>query len=409
MVHTSDTIRGTHSDHLSGRRIILGVSGSIAVVKTVELARALLRHGADVVPVMTPAACSLLQPDALHFATGNRPITALSGAVEHVTEFGPHGDADLFLVAPATANTIAKLALGIDDTALTTFASVALGAGDPVLIAPAMHGPMEENPPTKEHIEALIQRGVRFIRPLYDEGKAKLAPVDEIVAEVCRVLGPGTLRGERVLLITGPGRETVDPVRVLTNRSSGRMGHALAWAAHRLGADLTVLTSEPDAAWPPGVRIETFEGVQSVLDWIEANADLDPHRILVPAALGDHAPAPSDQKLDSDDETRDLRLSRLPKVLPVLREAYPRAQIVGWKLQDTLEDAVTAARERLSSYGITAMVANGAESLGAERMRAVIVHPDSEIPVEGTKAEVAEALFTETRGASQKVETPPGA
>lgn len=130
MVHTSETIRGTASTTLSGRRIVLGVAGSIAAVKTVELARELIRHGADVLPVMTGAATRLLHPDALEFATGNKPVLGLTGAVEHVDAFGPGGEADLLLVAPATANTIAKMALGIDDTALTTYASVALGHGD---------------------------------------------------------------------------------------------------------------------------------------------------------------------------------------------------------------------------------------------------------------------------------------
>lgn len=406
MVHTSATIRGTTSDHLEGRRIVLGVSGSIAAVKTVELARALMRNGADVLPVMTRAACGILHPEALHFATGNRPVLALTGAVEHVTEFGEHGDADLFLVAPATANTVAKMALGIDDTALTTFASVALGAGDPVMVAPAMHGPMEENPPTKAHLETLAARGVRIVRPLYDEGKAKLAPVDEIVAEVLRVLGPGTLAGERVWIISGAGREPVDPVRVLTNRSSGQMGRALAWSAHRLGAEVTVLTSDPDLPWPPGVRVAPFEGVASVLRWIEAQTGVAPDRILVPAALGDYAPEPESRKLDSGPEARDLRLERLPKVLPELRRLHPTAHITGWKLQDTLDDAVTAARLRLAAQGIDAVVANGTDTLGEARMRAVLVTADGEVPIEGTKEEVAEALFGAIRKQGAEARTP---
>ncbi len=394
-MHPANRIRGTWSQHLAGRRIALGIAGSIGAVRTVELARALIRHGAEVTVVMTPAATRIVHPDALEFATGKPPVTRLSGAVEHVSELGEQGDADLFLVAPATANTVAKLALGIDDTALTTYAAVALGAGRPVLVAPAMHGVMEENPATRRHVDTLKERGVTFVPPLYEEGKAKLAPAGAITASVLRALGPGTLTNRRVLLITGRSEEPVDTVRVLSNRSSGATGRAFADALDRHGATLTVLTSETDHAWPPGTEVRPFSSLRGlVADLPGLLHEKKPHWVLVPAALADFIPERSAHKLSSEEKAPTLRLERAPKVLPVVRENAPDARIVSWKLEDTLEKAVISARQRLDRQRIDAVVANAAVTLGAEATHVTVVTPDDETPVQGSKAEIAEAVLT---------------
>lgn len=394
MVHPSDRIRGSDTKHLAGRRIVLAVSGSIAAVKTVELARALIRQGAEVLPVMTPAACAIITPDALEFATGVRPVVTLTGQVEHVRELGEQGDADLLLVAPATANTVAKMALGIDDTSVTTFASVALGARRPVLVAPAMHGVMEENPPVQRHVEALKALGVRFIRPLYEEGKAKLAAIDDIVAEVKRALGPGTLSGERVLIVTGASTEPIDPVRVITNRSSGQTGNVLAWEAHRLGAEVTVMTPPDPHRWPPGCDLRHYDTTRSLTDLFAAHlVDLAPDWVLFPAALSDFAAEPQENKISSEKPTLDLSLRKVPKAMTKVRELLPKTRLIGWKLQDTLDEAIERARRRLQEHGADAFVANARETMGAEATDAMLVLPDDTYPLAGDKAEVAERLW----------------
>ena len=149
---------------LSKKRIILGVTGSIAAVETVRLAHALRREGASVTAVMTEAATRIIHPDALTYATGNDAITALSGHVEHVTFCGDGGSADLLLIAPCTANTLCKIARGIDDTPVTTFASTALGAGLPVVVAPAMHESMYRHPGVSECIRCLSSWKVTVLR-----------------------------------------------------------------------------------------------------------------------------------------------------------------------------------------------------------------------------------------------------
>lgn len=394
-MHPSKRIQGSWSQHLKGRRIVLGIAGSIAAVRTVELARALIRHGADVTTVMTPAATRIIHPDAIEFATGDPPVLALSGAVEHVSELGVEGDADLMLIAPATANTIAKMALGIDDTALTTYAAVALGARRPVLIAPAMHGVMEENPATMDHVAALKQRGVEFIEPLYEEAKAKLAPVESIIQSVLRALGPHTLKDRRVLLVTGRSEESVDTVRVLSNRSSGQTGYAVAKALHRHGARLIIVSSTGDTEWPPGSELHSFTSLKDLTRLLPGLLDeKEPHWVLMPAALADFIPEPAGHKLSSDEKSLTLKLERAAKILPMVREHAKNARIISWKLEDTVEKATMEARTRLARQSIDAVVANGVVTLGSQKSHVVLVTKDDETPISGTKLEIADRLVS---------------
>ncbi|HEV2429865.1 MAG TPA: flavoprotein, partial [Thermoplasmata archaeon] len=186
-MHPSRSIRGRLSGLLSGRTVVLAVSGSIAAIEAPKIARELIRHGADVRAVMSPDATRIVTPEALTFATGHPTVVELTGGVEHVTLLGPgEGRADLLLVAPATANTLAKIAHGIDDTAVTSFASVALGGGVPVLVAPAMHGDMGRNPAIRESLDRLRAWGVEVVPPKMEEGEAKLAGPEEVAAAVLR-------------------------------------------------------------------------------------------------------------------------------------------------------------------------------------------------------------------------------
>src|SRR5512137_2280633 len=194
----------TGSGCLSGKQIILGVTGSIAAVETVRLAHALRREGALVTAVMTAAATRIITPDALTYATGHDTVTSLSGRVEHVTFCGNGGCADLLLIAPCTANTLCKIAGGIDDTPVTTFASTALGSGMPVVVVPAMHESMYRHPAVTDCIRRLMSWNVRIIPPRIEEGKAKIADIDEIVLWCGRAMPESPLAGKHVLITSGP-------------------------------------------------------------------------------------------------------------------------------------------------------------------------------------------------------------
>ncbi|TLZ71057.1 MAG: hypothetical protein E6K10_06165, partial [Methanobacteriota archaeon] len=223
-VHPSKRIHGAKSEKLKGKLVVLAVTGSIAAVETVKLARELIRHGAEVVPVLSKDATEIVHPNALHFATGREAITRIDGSVPYIELVGTDGTADLLLIAPATSNTIAKVAMGIDDTVVTTFAQNALGAGIPIVIAPAMHETMYNNPLIAGHIRTLEKLGVEFVTPKFEEEKAKLADTEEIVERVIRRIGTRELEGKRVVVITGSTAEPIDDVRVVTNRTTGETG-----------------------------------------------------------------------------------------------------------------------------------------------------------------------------------------
>ena len=217
-------IRSTRGKELDGKKVVLCVTGSVASIEVPSLARELMRHGADVNAVMSDSAEKLVRPETLEWATGNSVVRRLTGKTEHVRLAGEwEGRADLVLVAPCTANTISKMALGIDDTPVTTLASMALGGGIPLLVAPAAHEPMYRNPAVEANIQRLKDRGVGFVGPKFEEGKAKMATVGEIVDAAIRRLAKKDLEGRKIIITGGPTAEFIDPVRVITNFSSGKM------------------------------------------------------------------------------------------------------------------------------------------------------------------------------------------
>ena len=174
MIH-QETLSGSKSKKLKGKRIVLAVCGSIAAIEAPKLARELMRHGADLVCVLSESGRNIIHPWALECITGKKTITDITGSCEHIQYCGDwEGKYDLLLISPATANTISKIANGIDDTIITTFASTALGAKIPIVIAPAMHASMMNNPFVQENITRLKKAGVKFLLPKREEGKAKL-------------------------------------------------------------------------------------------------------------------------------------------------------------------------------------------------------------------------------------------
>lgn len=389
----SDRLRGTKGRDLEGRRIVLGVAGSIAAVKSVELAHELIRRGATVIPVMTPAAATILTPLALEYATGRKPVLHLSGAGEHVEWMDGPKRADLLLVAPATANTLAKMALGIDDTALTSFATVAFGAGVPVVVAPAMHEVMDRHPAVQQRLKDLEALGATVVPARVDEGKAKLATPEDIVEAVIHRLAKGPWVGKRVLVVSGSTAEPVDPVRVLTNRSTGRMGVELALAAFRAGADVALWNAWGSVPLPSFLHVERFESVGDAVRLVETHHVAGFDAIFLPAALGDFAPEAARHKIPSDAQPPPLALKRLPKVVKLLRRRAPKAVLVAFKAESDPRVLLKRAAERRREYGVELVVANTAEAFGAARAVVHLVDGARPRRVAGTKAEVAARIL----------------
>lgn len=390
-MHPADALSGTSSQLLAGRRIVLGITGSIAAVKTVELARELIRHGAEVQAVMSPAATRIVHPNALEFATGRKPVLELTGEVEHVRDLGRGvGKADLFLVAPCTGNTLAKIALGIDDTPVTTYASVGL-ATTPILIAPAMHDSMHENAFLQERIAALRARGVVVLDPFFEEGKAKLPDPLEIVEHVLRILCGRRLAGKRVLVVTGSTVEPLDEMRVVTNKSTGRTGLALAVAAFRMGADVEMWFGHGHADVPGHIPLKRFVTVDDLLRMAPQAAEFD--AVLLPAAISDFGPAPAKGKIPST-ESPTIRLAPLPKVVKEIRR-HMRGTLVPFKAESGVaeEDLVRRARESVEANAAAFVVANDLRGVQVDASEVLLVDLRTAERVKGSKDDVARAIL----------------
>ena len=340
MSHPSKDINSSKGRELLGRKIVLLVTSSVASFKAPEIARELMRHGADVYAVTSPSTDKMVGADLLEWATGNPVVTHLTGKLEHIALAGKsQGHADLVLIAPATANTIGKLASGIDDTTVTTVAATAIGSRIPLIIAPAMHEPLYDHPIVQENIQRLKRIGVEFVEPEILEGKAKMAPTEKIIQSVIARLssgGPRDLEGQRVLVTAGPTIEHIDPVRVITNRSSGKMGAAIAAEAASRGAE-TVLILGPSNLTPPGgVRTVRYETTSELLDAIvhelkEAKPDL----VFAAGAPTDYKPTTvSPKKFKTRERSHiELDLQATPKILGEIRKYSPKTFLVAFKTE----------------------------------------------------------------------------
>ena len=392
MHRTAERLVGSTSTLLAGKTVVLCVTGSIGAVRTVELCRELLRHGARVVPVMSRDAQKILHPYALEFASGVKPVTEITGAVEHVGLLGRGpGKADLLLVAPCTGNTLSKMALGIDDSVVTTFASTGLTT-TPTLVCPAMHDSMYDNPFLVENVERLTRAGVHFLDPKLEEGKAKLAEPEDIAEHVLRLLGPGTLRGRRVLVVNGATQEPIDAMRVVSNRSTGRTGAVLAREAFRLGADVEHWFGHGETELPR-VPTRRFSTVADLMALAPEAKGFD--AVLVPAALGDFGPAPVMGKIPSDGEGLDLHLRPLPKVIHELRKRHA-GLLVTFKAESAVTDEalVAKARRSMSKSGSDLVVANRLEDVEPDAHRALLVDAHHVHPAQGTKRDLAHAVLS---------------
>src|SRR5438477_10189081 len=257
-MHPADRLRGRKIVRHQGKRFVLACTGSIAAVETVKLAPELIRHGAEVHAVLTRSAPEIVHPNALQFATGNPVVTAISGSMEYLTMCGRDGEANLLLIAPCTANTMGKIAQGIDDTTVTTYAANALGSGIPILLAPAAHESMLDNAAAAANIRRLRELGVELVEAKREEDKATTADVEPIVARVRRRLGPRDLQAMRVLVVAGATGEPIDDVRVVTNRSTGGTGIELAKAAFEDGAGGELCLRRCETTVTTGVPSNSF-------------------------------------------------------------------------------------------------------------------------------------------------------
>lgn len=370
--HPSKNIIGTEGKELKGKSIVLCVTGSVAAVQSPEIARALMRHGAEVSAVMSPMAQKIIHPYLMEWATGNTVITELTGKIEHVALIGEHSlKADLVLVAPATANTISKIAYGIDDTTVTSVASTAFGSKCPIMIVPAMHESMYNHPILAENINKLRGLGVQFIGPRIEEGKAKIAETREIVdAVACKLATKQDFSGLRVLITAGPTIEYIDPVRVLTNRSSGKMGVAVAEEALSRGAEVTLVYGSGSAVPPLRANLIPVETTEQMHEAVASELRSREYDVAIAAAApADWAPEkPYSYKLSTHKlNSLNLKLKPTAKIIESVKEVSPRTFLVVFRAEYKMpkKKLIESAYKRLTKAKADLIVVNDVGKKGA--------------------------------------------
>jgi len=365
--HPSKDIIGTKGESLKGKTICVCITGSVGAVNTPNLCRELMRLGADVHVVMSHAATQLIHPNLLHWATGNKVITELTGEIEHITLAGERpnkkGKADLVIVAPATANTISKIAMGVDDTPVTTVVTTAFGSRTPIIIVPAMHESMYNHPILIENIEKLKKLGVQFILPRISESKAKIADNQDIANFIVDTLNPNKdCKDLNFIVTTGPGREFIDRVRFISNPASGKMGMEIAAEIISRGGNVTLVNGQSTASVPKGAEERIVESAQDFIDTVSQLIQKKKYTILISAAaISDFTPAKKyDEKVSSSTKILQLELVATPKLIEIARELDPSLIIVAFKAESDLtpEKLVDKAYQRLLESNANLIVAN---------------------------------------------------
>ncbi|MFA5102464.1 MAG: bifunctional phosphopantothenoylcysteine decarboxylase/phosphopantothenate--cysteine ligase CoaBC [Candidatus Thermoplasmatota archaeon] len=358
-MHPAEELLGKKDNKLLHKRIVLGITGSIAAVECVKLARELIRHGAVVYPVMTPSATRILHPDAIEFATGHRPVVQLTGQTEHVTWCGLVQDpVDLLLIAPCTANTISKIARGIDDTPVTTCATTALGSGVPVLLVPSMHRSMYDQRIVQKNIGICRNHGVLFLDPYLVGNKAKFPEIDEIVETVLRTTGSQDLKNKKILIIGGATSEPVDDIRVLTNRSSGKTAVALARDAFERGAEVELWYGYATEPVPSYLAFKRFETVKDLFVLMKNKRLTQVDSIIVCAAIANYIPKKQAGKIPSGKKDFSINCTQAPVVLETLRLRAADASIIAFKTEEKRQNVVKKTRQMLTKYSLDGAVGN---------------------------------------------------
>ena len=353
---------------LANKRIVLGITGGIAAYKAAELTRALVKEGARVKVIMTKSAMEFITPLTMQTLSQNRVYTDIFVPTEEydmahiaLAEF-----ADAFVIAPATANIIGKIASGLADDLLST---TIMAQSKPTLICPAMNDKMLQNPIVQENIEKLKKSGYIVMESGEGElackttGKGRLPDVPEILEEITRLLVPKDFDGVKVLITAGPTEEPLDPVRFITNLSSGKMGYALASAAHRRGAKITLISGPTSIPAPPVeklIHVRTARDMHKAVVQNYKNAKI----IIKAAAVADYRPkTTAEEKIKKSGKNISLELERNPDIIAEIGKNKGNRILVGFAMET--QNLFINAREKLINKNMDLIVANNLRQEGA--------------------------------------------
>ncbi len=383
--------------------IVLCVTGSIAATETIKLAREFRRQGHSVKAFMTKEATKIIHPNALEFATGQEVVLELTGKIEHVK----YSQTDLVLVAPATANTISKFAYKISDNPVNTLLITAYGHDTPIVFVPSMHDSMYDA--VSENVEKLKEEGIKFVNPRIDEGKAKFPAIEDIVLESIRAVNldrfkkgidESNIAGKNILISLGGTFEEIDPIRGISNRSSGKMGLELAKEAFVRGANLTILAAHHEVSIPKVFDVIDAESSVSMTEKVvELVPDFD--IFISTAAISDFTPINKEDFKISSSYNLSLEFEPVSKIIHKIKEINKDIFLVGFKAEYNIseERMIKCAQTQMKDAGTDLVVANdvaheGCE-FGSETNEVILVSDDIKKVSLSSKREIAKSVFDE--------------
>ncbi|MCS5548287.1 MAG: bifunctional phosphopantothenoylcysteine decarboxylase/phosphopantothenate--cysteine ligase CoaBC [SAR86 cluster bacterium] len=358
--HPSLDIVESYGTELTGKKIVLCVAGSVAAYKSIELARLLMRHGGNVKCVMSNASTKLIKPDYMKWATGNNVITKLTGNMEHI-DLADYKRSDLVIVYPSTANTLGKLATGIDDTPISTILTVAFGSKIPIVMGLAMHRSMYENAAVRKNI-AFLEKKVDFVSPNMIEGKAKAPEPEDVLHFILTKFGQSKiLKGKKVLMTAGPTIEKIDPIRVITNHSSGKTGVLLASELVSAGAKVTLVYGPGIAEPPKGAKIIHVETVTEMFREVKKQMAKKFDVVILAAAASDYIPKNQySKKIKSTKNSLTVELKKAPKIIDHIKKLQKDVFLIGFKAETDIskKELVIRAKQKLRDSKADMIIAN---------------------------------------------------
>ena len=383
--------------------IVLCVTGSIAATETIKLAREFRRQGHSVKAFMTKEATKIIHPNALEFATGQEVVLELTGKIEHVN----YSQADLILVAPATANAISKFAYKISDNPVNTLLITAYGHDTPIVFVPSMHDSMYDA--VSENVEKLKDEGIKFVNPRLDEGKAKFPAIDDIVLESIKAVNldrvnkgieDSNIAGKNILISLGGTFEEIDPIRGISNRSSGRMGLELAKEAFIRGANLTILAAHHEVTIPKSFNVISAE---STVEMSKKVGELIPEFdiFISTAAISDFTPINKEDFKISSSYNLTLEFEPVSKIIQEIKAINEDIFLVGFKAEYDIseEKMIECAKTQMQKAGTDLVVANDVSHKGCEfgslTNEVILVSDEIKKVALSSKAEISKAVFDE--------------
>ena len=376
--------------------IVLCVTGSIAAVESVKLARELRRQGADVKCFMSDDACKIIHPNTMEFATGHKVVLELGGAIEHVK----YAQADLILVAPATANLISKFAYKIADNPISTLLLTAFGYSTPIIFVPSMHDSMYTA--VLDNIKRVKNEGIVFVEPKREEGKAKFPNIHDITLQCLRETSNGKLSGKKIIVSAGGTYEEIDAVRGITNRSSGKMGLEIAKEAFIQGADVTVVTGRVEVHIPKlfkRVRVESVDEMRNELIKLLPENDIFVSSAAVSDFTVEKISLEGKDKISSEEDFN-LHLTPAPKIINIVKEINPEIFLVGFKAEYNVSDdeLISSARKRMKTSEADLIVANDVSlvdaGFGSDKNQVFIVGDKTFAVPLNSKEEIARNIIS---------------